>query len=234
MLKCSVCGEGEFAHRAVLWRELVTEWQLSADEENYINRQQGTACVACGANLRSIALADAIRAAVQTDLTLTRFADTSEAERLDLLEVNEAGTLSPVLRRFRGHVLAAYPEVDMRALPYGDDTFDLVIHSDTLEHVAHPIRALQECHRVLRPRGTLCFTIPTIIGRLSRNRDGLPKSYHGSPETGTDDFAVQTEFGVDMWTYVIRAGFQALSITTVDYPAALALSASKAGPVAAA
>jgi SAM-dependent methyltransferase len=150
---------------------------------------------------------------------------------LAVLEINEAGSLSPVLRQFNGHVLATYPAVDMLAMPYPDDTFDLVLHSDTLEHVANPIRALQECRRVLRPGGALCFTVPTIVERLSRSRAGLSKSYHGSAETDADDYVVHTEFGADMWTYVLRAGFSALSINTVDYPAALALSARKVDPL---
>jgi hypothetical protein len=70
-------------------------------------------------------------------------------------------------------------------------------------------------------------TFPTIVERLSRSREGLPKSYHGSANRGTDDYVVQTEFGADMWTYVIRAGFGTLSINVVDYPSALALSARK-------
>lgn len=228
MLRCSVCGGTEFRHRAILWQQLVSEWQLASHEESYVNRQQGTSCTACGANLRSIALADAIRAAVGTSLVLKDFVKTSEAGRLDLLEINEAGNLSPVLRQLPGHVLAAYPVVDMRDMPYPDNSYDLVIHSDTLEHIANPIRGLEECRRVLRPAGMLCFTVPTIVGRLSRSREGLPRSYHGSAETGSDDYAVQTEFGADMWAYVLRAGFTSVSINAVEYPAGLALSARKA------
>ncbi len=227
MLRCSVCGGTEFRHRAILWQQLVSEWQLASHEEDYVNRQQGTSCTGCRSNLRSIALADAIRAAVGTSLILQEFVKTFEPGRLDLLEINEAGDLSSVLRQLPGHVLAAYPAVDMRDMPYPDSSFDLVIHSDTLEHIANPIRGLEECRRVLRPGGMLCFTVPTIVGRLSRSREGLPKSYHGSPETGSDDYAVQTEFGADMWAYVLRAGFTSVSINAVEFPAGLALSARK-------
>jgi SAM-dependent methyltransferase len=226
-MNCSVCGGTAFVERLILWDTLVAEWQLAPHERSYIDRQQGTCCTSCGANLRSIALANAIRTAVGTTLTLTDFAATSEAERFCVLEINEAGNLSPVLRQLTGHVSAMYQAVDIHAMPYSNDTFDLVVHSDTLEHVAHPIRALDECRRVLRPGAALCFTVPTVVERLSRSRAGLPKSYHGSPETGTDDYAVHTEFGADMWTYVLRAGFSALSINAVDYPAALAITARK-------
>lgn len=228
MATCSVCGGTDFVSRTILWKKLVSEWQLALHEEAYINRQQGTYCANCGANLRSIALADAIRSVVGVTSTLTEFVKSSEAKSLAVLEVNAAGGLSRTLAQLPGHVLAAYPAVDMRAMPYGDDTFDLVIHSDSLEHITSPIRALEECRRVLRPGAALCFTVPTIVERLTRSRDGLPKSYHGSPATGADDYAVQTEFGADMWTYVLRAGFSTVTINAVEYPTALAISARKA------
>lgn len=141
---------------------------------------------------------------------------------LRVLEVNEAGTLTPELRRLPGHVLAQYPAVDMHALPYPDASFHVVVHSDTLEHVAQPERALAECRRVLIPGGALCFTIPVIVGRMSRSREGLPVSRHGGPVIGSE---VRTEFGADMWTYVLRAGFSTLTLNAVDYPAGLAITA---------
>jgi SAM-dependent methyltransferase len=112
-------------------------------------------------------------------------------------------------------------------MPYPDASFDLVVHSDTLEHVSQPIRALSECRRVLRAGGWLCFTVPTIVGRLSRSRAGLRKSFHGSASTGSDDYLVHTEFGADMWTFVVAAGFSSLRIHTVSFPDAIAISARK-------
>jgi SAM-dependent methyltransferase len=228
VLTCSVCGGQSFVDREVLWDELARQWQLAPYERQYIDRQQGTHCIACGANLRSIALADAIRAAAGTPLTLVKFTASGEGSaQISILEINEAGTLSPILRRLPGHILAAYPDVDMHALPYPDDQFDLVVHSDTLEHVSQPASALAECRRVTRPGGWLCFTIPTIIGRLTRGRAGLEKSFHGSSAVTADDFIVHTEFGADMWTCVLEAGYSAVTINAVEFPAALALRAQK-------
>ncbi|HTB44161.1 MAG TPA: methyltransferase domain-containing protein [Acetobacteraceae bacterium] len=225
MARCTVCGGESFVHNPVLWDALIAEWQLSPHEVAYVNRQQGTACTSCGANLRIIALANAIRAAVNTSGTLREFVSMPRAQYLDVLEVNEAGNLGTILRRITGHVLARYPEVDIHALPYRNNTFDLVIHSDTLEHVANPVHALAECRRVLKPGGALCFTVPTIVGRLSRTRAGLPKSYHGFPGTARDDYVVASEFGADAWAFVIQAGFASVSIATVDYPDAIAYMA---------
>jgi SAM-dependent methyltransferase len=224
---CSICGGRSFTEQTVLWDDLVAQWQLSPSERAYVDRQQGTKCKNCGANLRSIALANAIRNALGTRLTLEQFILTDAANVLSVLEINEAGTLTPTLRKLRGHCLAMYPDVDMHAMPYTDGQFDLVLHSDTLEHVSRPVRALAECRRVLRLGGWLCFTVPTIVGRLTRSRAGLEKSFHGNPEIPSDDFLVHTEFGADMWTAVIKGGFSDVTINTVEFPAALAISATR-------
>jgi SAM-dependent methyltransferase len=226
-MKCGVCGGTKFTNHIVLWEQLITDWQISPEEVDYINRQQGELCNLCGANLRSIALAKALRAFLGTN-TLLREATTSQiGKNLTLLEINEAGSLTPDPKNFGNYIYGAYPEVDMHALPYRDGTFDVVIHSDTLEHVKNPVHALTECHRVLKVGGALCFTVPVIVGRLSRSRDGLPKSLHGNSATKADDYVVQTEFGADVWTYIIEAGFTEISIHSVEYPAALAFLARR-------
>jgi SAM-dependent methyltransferase len=222
---CSICGGTSFKDREILWDLLVAQWQLTPAERVYVDRQQGTSCTACGANLRSIALSTAICTALRTPKTLEEFVVSPEAVSLSLLEINHAGSLNTVLGKLPGHRLAEYPDIDIHALPFAAQTFDMVVHSDTLEHVKQPVRGLSECRRVLKTGGWLCFTIPTIIGRLTRSRTGLEKSFHGNPDTTPDDFLVHTEFGADMWTYVLQAGFSTVTLTSVDFPAALALSA---------
>lgn len=98
---------------------------------------------------------------------------------LSVLEINMAGTLANCLKAMPGHRLISYPEYDMTKLNFGSAEYDLVIHSDTLEHVNYPVVAMSECLRVLKQGGRCIFTIPIVVGRFSRSRVGLKNSYHG-------------------------------------------------------
>jgi len=226
-MRCSVCAGTQFVDHAILWDGLVNEWQLSPHERAYVDRQQGTMCAGCGANLRSMALADALCKTFGTSLPLGAFVRTPEAQQIRILEINAAGSLTATLKNMAGHVYGEYPELDMSNLSFPEASFDIVCHSDTLEHVPNPRHALGECRRVLKPGGRLCFTIPIIVGRLSRDRTGLAKSYHGTPTLGRDDFVVHTEFGADAWTYLIDAGFSNVAFSAFEFPAGLALTASR-------
>jgi ubiquinone/menaquinone biosynthesis C-methylase UbiE len=110
----------------------------------------------------------------------------------------------------------------MTNLPYPDQTFDLVVHSDTLEHVPKPIEGLSECYRVLVPGGYCAFTIPIIVDRMTKNREGLPPSHHGNAEQRSADLLVQTEYGCDAWKHLIVAGFKECRLITPEFPSALA------------
>lgn len=221
-MRCTVCGCNEFRFSKALWPDLINGWRLSPEEVEYINRQQGGKCTGCGNNLRSIALAKAILAACGSDLSFNAFAAQCS---LCVLELNDAGTLHPVLSRISGHVFGAYPEVDMHALPFPASKFDLVVHSDTLEHVPNPVHALAECRRVLKPAGALCYTVPIVVGRMSADCTGVPPTYHGAPHTAPEDYRVVTEFGADAWVYPMKAGFSRVEIVNLEYPAAIAMIA---------
>lgn len=224
-LMCSVCGGDEFRQQRVLWSDLVSEWQLSEQERDYVDRQQGCSCIRCGSSLRIVALGNAIRAVVGTANTLQDAIGTGQLSHLRILDCNGANGISSELSVLPFYKRADFPEYDMMQLPFDDGSFDLVLHSDTLEHIPHPIVALQECRRVLNSQGSLCFTVPIIHGRLSRNRAGLAPSYHGDPSDARDDHLVHTEFGADVWTFVHQAGFTNLTLNHVDFPSAVAITA---------
>jgi len=222
---CPVCGGKSFSANSVLWPELINAWQLSIDEVAYIDRQQGFHCIVCNSNLRSMGLAAAIIDALKFDGSFHELC--ASGIPLRVLEINRAGSLTPYLENLPGHKLVEYPDFDMQDLALPSASYDLVIHSDTLEHIPNPVRGLAECHRVLKHGGNCIFTTPIIVDRLSRNRTGLPPSYHGRSDKQESDQVVHTEFGIDLWKVVINAGFRGCEIYSFEYPAALAVIARK-------
>lgn len=224
---CPVCGSDQFTQIKVLWEELISDWELSASEASYIDVQQGFMCANCHNNIRSMVLAKAILNRLGRSDSLQQTAQDPRHHDLKILEINEAGKLSPYLAGFPGHNLLSYPEGDMMNLKCGDGIWDLVIHSETLEHVPDPMKGLRETLRVLRKGGACIFTIPIVVGRMTRSREGLKDSFHGDPKNPTPDYRVVTEFGADAWIFVIQAGFESCKIHVMDYPAGIAVEAIK-------
>ena len=72
---------------------------------------------------------------------------------------------------------------------------------------------------MLKRGGHLFYTVPVVVGRLTRSRTGLPPSYHGTRAAGAvDDYRVQTEYGADFWCELFAAGFQNVALTSLIFP----------------
>jgi 2-polyprenyl-3-methyl-5-hydroxy-6-metoxy-1,4-benzoquinol methylase len=52
---------------------------------------------------------------------------------------------------------------DVTALPFADESFDVVLCTEVIEHVREPRRAIGELVRVLRPTGQLVLTTPNRL-----------------------------------------------------------------------
>lgn len=50
--------------------------------------------------------------------------------------------------------------LDGTAFPFADASFDAIVASHILEHLADPFAAMGECHRLLRPGGVLLVKVP--------------------------------------------------------------------------
>lgn len=224
---CYCCGSSSFTSDNVLWQKLINQWRISNYEAEYINKQQGNKCTKCHSNFRSIALAFAIMKSFDYVGLFKDFVKEERIQNLRILEINEAGNLTHFLQQIPNHTLSIYPESDMMNMKFPDMSFDLVLHSDVLEHIKYPIRGLSECYRILKPGGYCAFTIPMIVDRLTISREGMPPSYHGSSDNVSDDLIVHTEYGCDSWRQVIQAGFQQCRLFSIDYPSSLALVAVK-------
>jgi SAM-dependent methyltransferase len=92
-------------------------------------------------------------------------------------EGNGADLIADVARRVIGldydesavtHVRARYPRVDMRhgnlaALPLADESVDVVVNFQVIEHLWDQGQFVAECRRVLRPGGLLLMSTPNRI-----------------------------------------------------------------------
>jgi ubiquinone/menaquinone biosynthesis C-methylase UbiE len=68
-----------------------------------------------------------------------------------------------LLKKVRLKCEADVVAADACALPFVDDSFDIVLASESIEHTLDPKLALSELYRVLRPGGTLVVTVPNQI-----------------------------------------------------------------------
>lgn len=46
--------------------------------------------------------------------------------------------------------------------PFNDESFDGIVCSELLEHLSNPHTVIEECHRILKPNGTMILTIPNF------------------------------------------------------------------------
>jgi SAM-dependent methyltransferase len=83
---------------------------------------------------------------------------------------------------------------DADSIPAEADSFDAVLCTQVLEHVAEPRNALREFHRVLRPGGLLIATVPFVWEE------------HETPF----DYYRYTRYGIDH--LVCRAGFENVEV----------------------
>lgn len=96
---------------------------------------------------------------------------------------------------------------DIESLTFADESLDIFVTQDVLEHVFHPGRAIAEIHRVLRPGGAHVFTTPVhpslaeTIMRARVDEHGVvehlaPPAYHGNP-IGDNKALVTFDYGQD-------------------------------------
>src|SRR5262245_55407291 len=136
---------------------------------------------------------------------------------------------------------ASWGVCDAQALPYRDQSFDVLITTEVVEHLPDPQRAVAEFARVLRPGGTAIVstvnpsTGVAAVGRFlnrftggrlrSAVREGMGDhdhdhehehdhhSYEETAEFGTRDPGHVSEFPLGRWASILRrAGFTGVRV----------------------
>lgn len=237
---CNVCGQTSrhVYNSWILPRAMTAEWRDKRVKAAFV-RRESLFCLGCGSSLRVRRLVDVLIASyAPSALTLRDLLTHDEFRRLRVAEINSIGVIHPFLA---SHPELEYSEYrddvgpgpladgvrneDVCDLSYADASFDLVLTSDTLEHVPDFRRAFHEIRRVLKTGGRHIFTIPVIpsrrqtFARVSNGSDGrrtyhLPQLFHGrgsgllSVVSRKADYLTWTEFGMDVVEEMKAAGFK--------------------------
>jgi SAM-dependent methyltransferase len=222
---CEACGGyGPFSFAPIITDTLAAQWGLSKAEQRAFSSRESMFCVFCGCSYRLRALAHAINLwldPTQPQRSLREAIAQGATKQLDIAEINSCGVLHDILRAIPDLAYSEYgstnpevPDEDLQQLSYADERYDMVLTSDTLEHVPNPSKALREIWRVLKPGGAHIFTVPLRMDKRTKQRayiDDKGKlqhtaeaSFHGS---GEPDYLVQNEFGADFITELEAIGF---------------------------
>jgi ubiquinone/menaquinone biosynthesis C-methylase UbiE len=100
----------------------------------------------------------------------------------------------------RGRGLTQVHQGDATALEFDDDSFDVVIASDVLEHLVDERKALAEWSRVLRPGGQMLIFVPAFAFLWSQH-DVENQHYRRYSRSMLESVLKQSGFGIDRIGY---------------------------------
>ena len=234
---CLVCAQFRpmLYRRRVIPKRLEELWGLSPRLAEALARKESCDCSGCGAKLRCRRLAQAVLETYPIghppapSASLARWVEAPEVRDLHVAEINRIDGVHDILGRLPhleasdfhpgaapGEVVDGVRSEDLTRLTYPDATFDLVLTSESLEHVPDLDAALSEIKRVLKPGGRHIFTVPLLPGvertypRAIVRSDGTiedvaPRICHPGGDWG---YPVFTEFGADLPDRLRQAGFE--------------------------
>jgi SAM-dependent methyltransferase len=227
--RCNVCGQWSLMVRRprVIPPRLVDMWGLTRRQARALLRKESLDCLRCGAKLRGRRLAQVVVRMLFDDAahppeSLSAWVRTQCAQRLTIAEINRIDGVHQIMAglpglRYSDYNAPGVPHEDLTRLSYPDETFDLVLTSETLEHVPDLNAAIGEIRRVLRPGGLHIFTIPLLatvertFARARLGADGTieplrgPLLHHPAGDAG---YPVFTEFGLDFADRLSESGFE--------------------------
>jgi SAM-dependent methyltransferase len=229
---CSACGsDSHFVYNSwVLDSKLQQSLGNGSIAADYLYRES-MFCSKCNSSYRVRRLCDELLAVYQNQAkNLVEMMKQDYFTKLRILEVNEIGSFGSLHKILSTHPMILTTEFivngnfgefvngkaieNFEKLSFESNSFDLVIHSDTLEHIPTFELAKDEMYRVLKPGGYAVFTIPVISSiestykRVKVNESGgvesiHPPVYHGRAGgpyrflPAREDYLEMTTFGSD-------------------------------------
>lgn len=179
-------------------------------------------CEFCNSSLRN---SDTAKILVKSLLNRNSAIEECKNELLEfkILEAQASGSINQALKNSLNYTCFEYfddikpgemnGEVlcnNLENLTFEDNSFDVLISQDVLEHVVNPTNAFSEIKRVLKPGGKHIFTVPLHQGRQTICRSNLPPVFHGDPirESGA---LVQFDWGDDIIDIIYKQGMSTIT-----------------------
>ena len=111
------------------------------------------------------------------------------------------------------HSPLADVKADICALPFEDNSYDLILCNHVLEHIPNDLKAMRELYRVLKPRGTAILQVPLEEDRENTfEDDSITDQQERTRIFGQYDHV--RVYGHDYYNRLQKAGFKA---TPVNY-----------------
>lgn len=114
-----------------------------------------------------------------------------------------------------GSIVGKFRCENLEALTFPNESIDLHITQDVMEHVFHPSKVFEEIARTLKPGGAHIFTVPMVNKhspkkiRARLDNDGLishlePPVYHGNPISDQGSL-VTVDWGFDICQHIFES-----------------------------
>jgi SAM-dependent methyltransferase len=113
-----------------------------------------------------------------------------------------------------GSIVGEFRCENLEALTFADESIDLHVTQDVLEHVYHPSNVFKEIARTLKPGGMHICTVPLVNkGKPSKLRAQIenneivylePEQYHGNP-VGDGRSLVTVDWGFDICRHIFKS-----------------------------
>ncbi len=97
-------------------------------------------------------------------------------------------------------------------LSFGDNTFDLIVSVDVIEHVGHPERMIEEVQRVLKPDGVALITFPSLDFPLTYDPINRVLSWFGNRKIPQGAYAFGHEYLVSKKDFRAWSGKNQLAV----------------------
>jgi len=170
--------------------------------------------------------------------SLKIISESSEIKKIKIYFIGITGPFIKYFKNFENFTFSFYSDnvkngdydengvlcENIENLTFSNDSFDIVISADVMEHVRKPFHGFKEIYRILKPGGYYLYSIPVQLPltlkeseyRIDTSKEKdiyiKEKVYHGNGKGGKS--IVYIDYGIDLINKLLEIGFFTMLYTT--------------------